>query len=104
MFGLQTQLIVLGVAAVVAFGGGWKTRDAFCDTAKAKQEAANLQAGIKLLNERLETSRVIAEQDANRAKADAERIAELRRKINETPANNEACLDPDAAGRVDGVR
>ena len=101
-----TYLKIGAVVAVLlaAFGGGWKTRDAFCDAAAAKAENAGLKAQIALLTKRAETAEAISSEDRKRAEADAAEIARLQKLIDETPENTATCGDPDMGTRIDEVK
>lgn len=48
MFGISPWMLIAGgVGLVVAFGAGWKTRDAFCDAARLKVENARLTDALR---------------------------------------------------------
>ena len=103
-FGLKGMAIAAGVALAVGLGGGWKVRDAFCDSAKAKSELARERATVKLMQERISVMQRAAEESAAQAVSDQERLEAIQRLILNTPANNNACLDKDAAERLGGIK
>lgn len=94
--GLQTKLIILAVAAVMAFGAGWKTRDAFCDATAQRKLVSDL---MKQLEARDEAS----DRDAARIRQDSVAIEELEKRIADAKANvgSGQCLDPRD---TDGLR
>jgi hypothetical protein len=81
--GIKGMAIAAGVSAVLAFGGGWQVRDAFCDSAKAKAENRIL---VAQRDDALEQVRRHAANlaDARKRQETAEkRESELDRKVEE---------------------
>lgn len=104
LFGLKGMAIAGALSAAVGFGSGVWVRDAFCDAASAKLQVEQQNHIIASLRGRIEAVNKLNEAHGKRAAADAARLAELEKQVNETPSNAGACLDRDAAGRVRSVR
>lgn len=101
---LGLKAAILAVVVAVSFGGGVWVRGAFCDSAAQKLKVANLTAQIAILQTRIATVSKAAEADKAQSARDAAEVARLQKLIDETPANDGACLDEGAAGRIGGVR
>lgn len=102
IFGLKGMLIAAGLSAVLAFGGGWKVRDAFCDSAAAKKEVALLKGHINELNKLIEQQRAALEQDAAKGAEQAAEIEKLERKIRdaEKSVSRGVCLPATDTDRL----
>jgi hypothetical protein len=93
---ILTYLKIGGVVALVLglYGAGWKTRDAFCDAAKAKQEVSELKLQIKARDK-------AATEDTVQFVKDQAEIAELEQKVSDAKANvgrGECLSAPDTDG------
>jgi hypothetical protein len=74
-------------------------------TAGVNAEVARQVAREKaLLEHRIQIANDIADQHMKRAEADAVRIEELERLAAQTPANSDACIDRDGAGRLRSIQ
>jgi apolipoprotein N-acyltransferase len=113
---LVTFLAVLGLSAVAWFAKNWKVALAAVavlgaglaylqiDKQAYQRRVAEEAAGqIAVLRSRLASEALINANYAARAKADADRLSDLERQANETPANTGICLDRAGAGRVRGI-
>jgi hypothetical protein len=63
----------------------------------------DIAAQADLYKGRLNTLSDLALKNAAQAKIDADKIAELESKASETPKNDGACFDADAARRVSNI-
>jgi membrane protein implicated in regulation of membrane protease activity len=70
---------------------------------KAKERQVQEEI-VKIIKERDNVIAEVKGEDAKRAAADAQRIAELEKKINATPKNTRPSLPRASAGRVRDVR
>jgi hypothetical protein len=68
-----------------------------------KRVDEDAKAQVVLLQKRLLTLSLIAEQDKQRAAEDTAKITELETLANATPKNDGGCLSPDAARRVRAI-
>jgi hypothetical protein len=104
MFGLALNLKYLSIAAVVAsalaFGGGWKARDAFCDAAALKIEREAYLERIKYLERNIERIAKAAEADADKHVNDVAEIARLEGIINDTKLDAGVCFPAADADRL----
>lgn len=90
----------IGVAILAAIYGAQHLFTAGVNAEVARQvarERALLENRIKLAND-------IADDHIKRAEQDAAKIEELEKLAAQTPANDTACLDRDAARRVRDVK
>lgn len=105
MFGFSTlQLygIVALVIATVAFGTGWKVRDAFCDAAALRVQAQAYEAKIRALQDNIAQINGTLEADSKRAAEDAAKIEDMEREANELKSKISAgiCLPSDDTERL----
>jgi cell division protein FtsX len=100
-FFLKNWKAALAAVVVLGLGFAYMQIDKNAYQRRVSEEAAErvdaLKKQIKNMNE-------AAEADALRAIEDANKIAELETKANETPANSGACLDIDGARRVRNIK
>lgn len=96
------KAIAIGAILLVAAGVGWKTRDAFCDAAKAKAElrieraiAADLRKQIAVFNESAKADSERADND----KTEIERLEGVARGL-ETRISDGACLSDADLGEL----
>jgi hypothetical protein len=92
---LKFAAIAAGIASVVAFGAGWKTRDAFCDAAEARARVASLEKQITAYH-------TAAQQDAERVRAAEETKAKMEGVAREleTKITAGVCMSGDDADRL----
>lgn len=85
---LSTKILILLAGAAIAFLGGWKTRDAFCDAAAAKKQVVELKLQIAARD-------VAAAVDAQNAVKAAQEKEELEGVIRDLESQIGAgeCLD-----------
>lgn len=90
-------------AIVLVFGAGWKTRDAFCDAAAAREALAGERAISASLRGQLHAYQNATALDAQRALADQQEISRLEGVARdlENRIGDGACLD---GGDVDQLR
>jgi len=91
----QTKLIIAAVLAAIAFGAGWKTRDAFCDAAAAKAE-------VEALSKKIEARDAAALQDqanAAQSKLVQEQLEGTIRDL-ESKISAGVCFGADDADRL----
>lgn len=105
MFGLgtlQTYGIVAAVIATVAFGAGYKTKDAFCDAASAKLQVVQLTQRNIALEGNIRQMKVVAEQDAKQQQVDADKAEQAEKTAHETVTKTPttSCLSADDAERL----
>lgn len=93
-------LRMVGVA-FLCLGAAYHKGQADC---AAKHDLVALRAENAVLTGRLQTLENLSQADAVRALEDNKAIDELRKKIDETPANAGACLDIDTVRRLRGAR
>lgn len=79
--GLKLAAISAGVAAVIAFGGGWKVRDAFCDAAAAKRELQIVRAQLADAREQVRRHAANTADVGKRLREREAREAELDEKL-----------------------
>jgi hypothetical protein len=114
---LAVVLGVVGLGAAAFFLKNWKFAVAAIVLAIAGflyqgavthgiqlQMARDAAIKVALLNGRLEAINKIAAQDADLARANAQRISELESLANDTPKNDGACLDLDAVNRLRNIK
>lgn len=80
-FGLKAIAIAVGIALLSGFGSGVWVRDAFCDAASLRVEAAQLKGEIANLNKQIKARDEASEKDAARAALDSAEIATLNKRI-----------------------
>lgn len=93
-------LRMAGIAFLV-LGAAYHKGQADC---AAKHDLQALRAENAVLTGRLQTLESLSQADAVRAVEDGKAIDELRKKIDETPANAGPCLDIDASRRLRKAR
>lgn len=118
-FGLiiMVALAVAGLGAVAWFAKNWKVAVAAAavlalaffymhvDKAAYQRRVDEEKAAeIANLKHRIGTLQLVTKHDTDRAGKDAKRIKELEDKARETPRNDNACLDRDAARRLRDIR
>lgn len=69
-----------------------------------RRVAEDVAAQTQIYKDRIEALNSIALKHAMETKHDDETIAKLREQSEQTPANDRACLDRDAASRVRSIR
>jgi energy-coupling factor transporter transmembrane protein EcfT len=110
-------LVVVALVAVAWFLKNWKVAaaavavlaiyfggQALWTVGYNAKVAEVVAAQTKQLQDQLDRMNRASEADAKRAQEDADKIAQLESKANETPANTGACLDIDGARRVRDIR
>lgn len=94
---LKFALAAIGVAAAgLAYQGA-------VTSGIQDQMQRDLAAKTELYEGRIKTLNDLAKRNAVQAKLDADKIEELERTASETPKNDGACLDADAANRVSNI-
>jgi glutamate-1-semialdehyde aminotransferase len=91
-------------ALLIAFAAGYQTATTRCDAAHYRAQAESLSAHVAQMQARLETVNRAAEAHATRARAHAERLAELQELIDAIPDDDRMCLGVDAASRLRLIR
>ncbi len=94
------KVAAAAVAVLAVYFGGQALWTAGYNAKVAEVVAAQ----TKQLQDQLDRMNRASEADAKRAQEDADKIAQLESKANETPANTGACLDIDSARRVRDIR
>lgn len=69
-----------------------------------RRVAEDVASQTKILQGRIDALNLLALKDAMQAQKDAANISELRKKSEDTPKNDSACLDRAAVGRVRDIR
>jgi hypothetical protein len=87
---------LIGVAIASASVFCWKAGYQF-------KEAREAKAQIALLNKRIEVLNGINAAYNARYSEDQRKLADLKKRANETPPNSAACLDRDASRRVQSI-
>jgi len=100
MIATKIKLALLAGSLIAAAGGGWVTRDAFCDSAKAKADLANERLAHAATKIDLAAARMTADfgraaqnDIEERAKAREERIRELEKHVATQPAAGRCRID-----------
>jgi hypothetical protein len=93
----------MAVAAVAILGAGFAYQWINMEGYK-RRVAEEAQVQVHALQERLEGLQRVAVADTLRAVADHNKISELEKLASETPTNDRACLDADAARRVRAIQ
>lgn len=114
---LATWLGVLALAAIAWFTKNWKAAVAagfvliaglayqqVDKNAYQRRVAEEAAQQVKVLQGRLDALAVANEADSARATTDTAALDSLRQQAAQTPANNAACFDVEAAKRVGGIR
>lgn len=100
-FILRNWKLAVGAVVLVCVGLAYQKANMDGYKRRVNEEA---QAQIKVLNGRLDALQHVAAEDALRAQRDSTEIAQLKKLASETPKNDSACLDVDAARRVRAIR
>lgn len=100
---MNIQAIIALILVTLSFGGGWVTRDAFCDSAAAKAQVSLLQAKNTALNTLIDQQNKALKADAEQFGANLNKLAELEKQTNELQSKISVgvCL---TAPDVDGLR
>lgn len=80
---IQAKLIAIAVAALVLFGAGWKTRDAFCDAAALRVEVAAAQAKQKTAEAQVAREKATTKDAQERAAKLEQEARELDERLEE---------------------
>jgi hypothetical protein len=94
------KVAAVGVGILAAIYGAQHLFTAGINAEVARQVAREKA----LLEHRIQIANDIADQHMKRAEADAVRIEELERLAAQTPANSDACIDRDGAGRLRSIQ
>jgi hypothetical protein len=93
----------LAVAGVVVAAMGFIYQGAVTDGIKIQLQK-DAAAHIRMLESHIDAINKTAEENAARAKEDADKIVELERQASETPKNSSACFDADTTRRVFNIK
>lgn len=69
-----------------------------------RRVAEDVAKETQIYKDRIDALNTLALKDAMQAQKDAANISELRKKSEDTPKNDSACLDRAAVGRVRDIR
>lgn len=92
---------VVTAVVILAAGFAYQQVDKSAYQRRVSEEAA---AQTRVLQSRLDAVTDINNANTARAVEDQVKIEELEKLANETPANNTACLDPEAAARIGAIK
>jgi hypothetical protein len=93
--------VAVAAGCVLAAGFAYQQIDKNAYQRRVAEEAAQQ---VRVLQGRLDALQAANQADAKRAATDAVTIDALRQQAAQTPANDAACLDGDAAKRVGDIR